>query len=64
MAAGLAGYHWKTAHRNGSNSNAIKRLFQRAPEADTDKDGVLTLKEALAFLKAQGRSSRPTTANE
>ena len=42
--------------QSDSNSDArIKRLFQRSPEADANKDGVLTLKEAQAFLKEQRR---------
>lgn len=41
------------AQQDSNSDERIKRLFQRAPEADTNKDGVLTLKEAQAFLKAQ-----------
>ncbi|MDA1018169.1 MAG: alpha/beta hydrolase, partial [Planctomycetota bacterium] len=45
--------------QSDSNSDErIKRLLKRSPEADANKDGVLTLKEAQAFLKEQ-RAKRP-----
>jgi acetyl esterase/lipase len=40
--------------QSDSNSDdRIKRLLQRSPEADANKDGVLTLSEAKAFLNEQ-----------
>lgn len=51
------------AQADSNSDERIKRLFQRAPEADTDKDGVLTLKEARAFLKAQ-REKQPNRNRE
>jgi acetyl esterase/lipase len=49
--------------QDSNSDERIKRLFQRAPEADTDKDGVLTLKEAQAFLKAR-RKKQPNRNRE
>ncbi len=46
------------AQPDSNSDDRIKRLLQRSPEADTNKDGVLTLDEAKAFLKAQ-RAKRP-----
>lgn len=43
------------AQQDSSSDERIKRLFQRSPEADANKDGVLTLKEAQAFLQAERR---------
>ena len=40
------------AETDSNSDERLKRLLQRAPQADADKDGVLTLKEAQAFLKA------------
>jgi acetyl esterase/lipase len=56
---------------DSKSDERLKRLLQRAPQADTNKDGVLTLKEAQAYLKAQrakqaGRNrskAKPTHAN-
>jgi acetyl esterase len=41
------------AETDSNSDERLKRLIQRAPQADTNKDGVLTLKEAQAFLKEQ-----------
>lgn len=50
--------------QSDSNSDArIKRLLQRSPEADANKDGVLTLNEAQAFLKEQ-RKKQPNRNRE
>nr|MBC8290439.1 alpha/beta hydrolase fold domain-containing protein [Planctomycetota bacterium] len=51
------------AQQDSNSDERIKRLFQRSPEADTDKDGVLTLKEAQAFLKTQ-RKKQPNRSRE
>ena len=41
------------AEADSNSDERLKRLLQRAPQADANKDGVLTLKEAQAFLKEQ-----------
>lgn len=41
------------AEPDSNSDERVKRLFQRAPQADINKDGVLTLTEAKAFLKQQ-----------
>ena len=41
------------AQTDSSADDRLKRLLQRSPKADANKDGVLTRKEAQAFLKEQ-----------
>jgi hypothetical protein len=41
------------AEPDSSSDERLKRFLQRAPQADANKDGVLTLTEAKAFLKEQ-----------
>ncbi len=41
------------ADLDSNTDERLKRLLQTSPQADIDKDGVLTLKEAQAFLKEQ-----------
>jgi len=41
------------AEPDSNSDKRLERLLQRAPQADANKDGVLTLKEAQAFLKEQ-----------
>jgi acetyl esterase/lipase len=41
----------------------LKRIFERFPQADADKDGVLTLAEARAFQQQQ-RQNQPARARE
>jgi acetyl esterase len=50
------------AEPDSNSDERLKRLLQRAPQADANKDGVLTLKEAQAFLKAQ-RAKQPNRNN-
>lgn len=38
---------------DSASDKRLKRLLQRAPQADTNKDGVLTLEEAQVFLTEQ-----------
>ena len=39
------------AEPDSNSDERLKRLLQRAPQADANKDGVLTRTEAQAFLK-------------
>ena len=39
--------------RDSNYDKRLKRLLQRSPAADANKDGLLTLKEAQAFLQTQ-----------
>ena len=41
------------AEADSKTDKRLKRLLKVAPQADTNKDGVLTLTEAKAFLKAR-----------
>jgi hypothetical protein len=55
----LSAVHSVSLAQADSNSDErIKRLLQKSPQADANKDGVLTLKEAQAFLKEQ-RARQP-----
>jgi len=50
----LAGLNFASLAQPDSKSNErIKRLLQKSPQADANNDGVLTLKEAKAFLQEQ-----------
>jgi hypothetical protein len=51
------------AQSDSNSDERTKRLFQRAPEADADKDGVLTRKEVQAFLDAR-RNKQPIRNRE
>ena len=42
-----------SAQADSKTEERLERLLKRSPQADADKDGVLTLKEAQAFLKQQ-----------
>lgn len=46
------------AEADSKTDKRLKRLLERAPQADANKDGVLTLTEAKTFLKAQ-RAKQP-----
>ncbi len=53
------------AQSDAEMEGRLKRLLQRAPQADTNADGVLTLAEAKTFLAAQRArqaNGRPTRA--
>ena len=48
--------------QTSENEDRIRLLFRQFPEADTDKDGVLTRDEAVAFLqKRRGGGRQPIT---
>ncbi|MDH3582945.1 MAG: alpha/beta hydrolase [Phycisphaerae bacterium] len=55
----------RAAEADSKSDQRLARLLARAPEADTDKDGILTLTEARAFLRqrrrdrSDGDSNRP-----
>lgn len=51
------------AQPDSNTDDRIKRLLKRSPEADANKDGVLTLDEAKAFLKQQ-RAKQPNRNRE
>ncbi len=56
LAAGMLVFAISSSSLGQSDSKSddrLKALLKRAPQADANKDGVLTLKEAQAFLKEQ-----------
>ncbi len=47
------------AEQSSKTSTGIRKFFERNPEADSDRDGILTLKEARAFVKVIQARERP-----
>jgi acetyl esterase len=53
----------KTATRTSKNNAQLKDWFAKQPDADANMDGVLTMAEARAWIKARQSKDKPRSSN-